>query len=194
MPGRAKKPRSLERGFRLLRSPASRAGCASGHDVYIALLSPPSPASTFLVSTNNNGSPCVARGPRVRGVRRRGASSSTGVRDAAEPAAAAVSINTSGSLGAVSRLRRRAGRGVDRGDVASSIWSTFAATAILAVSESDGVLVDETCIGATAGAELPAMCAVDVGTAALGCIDSRAPLAAAVTGTSALADCSATSP
>lgn len=106
------KPRSIERGF--IYSSIARFGIA-----YTALLSPVSLLPVFLVSTNSNGSLATGRGPRGRGVRRRGASSSTGAMNAA--GVATVSINTNGSLGASSRLRRRAGLGVECIDEASSI-------------------------------------------------------------------------
>ena len=98
----------------------------------------------FFVSTNCNGSLAITRGPRGRGVRRRGASSSSasGAAAAAETGAVTVSIKTNGSLGAVSRLRRRAGRGVDRVDTASSIWSTGAASLECTVSTAGDDAMD----------------------------------------------------
>ena len=143
-----KKPRS-GRGFLLVREDFSSSGFKARPLSYIAPLSSPTPVPAVFVSTNNKGSLCAARGPRGRGVRRRGASSSAGATlAAADVGAATVSINTNGSLGAASRLRRRAGRGVERSDDVSSIWSTCAAITGRVVSRFSGACVATAFVGA----------------------------------------------
>ena len=168
-----KKPRS-GRGFLLLREDFLSNGFKARPLRYIVPLSSPTPVTGVFVSTNNKGSLCAARGPRGRGVRRRGASSSAGATmAAADVGAATVSINTSGSLGAVSRLRRRAGRGVERSDDVSSIWSTCAAITGRVVSGFSGACVAVAYVGpgfiSSATAPIPAdMVGADSGIAGCG--------------------------
>lgn len=95
--------------------------------------------------------------------------------------AATVSINTSGSLGAASRLRRRAGRGVERCEVVSSIWSTGTVAAEAAVSMPEEVWAGVACIGVVAGINTASADTIVTGAGACSC----ATLGAASTGTRA---------
>ena len=95
-------------------------------------------------------------------MRRRGDSSSAG-EIAGATGAATVSMNTSGSLGATSRLRRRAGRVVARNDVLSSIWSTSADAVEVAVSTRGAVATDVAYVGAGSGIAIASADRLDAG-------------------------------